>query len=422
MSCRTRVAPFAFLAAVAACGDRATAPATTDDPVLSAAKTAAPALGPDRQRVEHLARRLARALANPGFRLRLKQGLDRSPVREHKLHFQRLLAEGGSGPAAEIARLTGTSAAAVTAEALGAPALELYLPVPAHRAQWTGGPDILVATALKDHEAPVAFDPAGRRQVLDPDTPPAIPVLALVPVETDFDAPAPGAGEQAIEVCPQGASAGLPGGVQAQACSGGGGGSGPTAGLWMTAASFVGTFEGWLKGSPEFEVHMLGQAGATDSLKDYQCSGEKQLAPYWFDQNSTSWTGRVLLASQGQLDAYRQQHPGQSMRAVVIEDDDTACQIKMDADRFKTIVTLIDSYNNSYTAGRDTTTGLIRVWNRAKAIQKILQAIWSFITTQDEFVGNAVQDAVAGEFKSGYNWIVKGENNVTNGALKLEMR
>lgn len=110
------------------------------------------------------------------------------------------------------------------------------------------------------------------------------------------------------------------------------------------------------------------------------------------------------------------------MRVVVIEDDDTACQIKIDSDRFKSIISLIDSYNNSLTAGRDTTTGLVRVWNRAKAIQKILQAIWSFITTQDEFVGNAVQDAVAGEYRAGYNWIVKGENNVTNGALKLEMR
>jgi hypothetical protein len=48
--------------------------------------------------------------------------------------------------------------------------------------------------------------------------------------------------------------------------------------------------------------------------------------------------------------------------------------------------------------------------------------VWSFITTQDEFVGTAVQDAVAGEYKAGYNWIVKGENNITNGALKLVMR
>ena len=272
MSRRTRVAPVAFLAVLAACGDRPTAPAGTDNPELSPAKASAPVPGPDRQRVEQLARRLARALADPGFRLQLKQDLDRSPVREHKLHFQRLLAGGGSATAGEIARITGTSAALVTAEALGAPVLELYLPVPAHRAGWLGGPDILVATALRDHEAPVAFDTRGRRQVLDPDTPPATPVLALVPVETDFDAAAPGAGQQAIEVCPQGQPAGAAGEVRDQACSGGGTPA-PTQGLWMTAASFVGTFEGWLKGSPEFEVHMLGQAGATDSLKDYQCSG-----------------------------------------------------------------------------------------------------------------------------------------------------
>jgi ADP-ribosylglycohydrolase len=37
-------------------------------------------------------------------------------------------------------------------------------------------------------------------------------------------------------------------------------------------------------------------------------------------------------------------------------------------------------------------------------------------------VGNAVEDAVAGEFRAGYNWMVKGENSITNGALKLEVR
>ena len=36
-------------------------------------------------------------------------------------------------------------------------------------------------------EAPVAFSPQGERLVLDRDTPPDIPVLALVPAETDFD-------------------------------------------------------------------------------------------------------------------------------------------------------------------------------------------------------------------------------------------
>jgi len=415
MSSRIRLAAAGLLMTLAGCGERAgSLPTAADDISPSAVRAVRP---DDQLRLEQLARRLARALADPAFRARLKRDLDRSPVREHKLHFQRLLAEGGSPVAAQIGQLTGGSAAAVTSEALAAPGLELYLPVPAHRARWSGDADILVATALHDHQAPVAFDPSGRRQVLSADTPPPTPVLALVPVETDFGAAA-SLGPTTAEVCPQ---TGGGTSVTRQGCSGTGG-STPSAGLWMTAASFTGTFEGWLKGSPEFEVHVLGQAGTTDSLKDFQCAGEKQGAPYWFDQNATTWSGNVLLLSKGQIDAYRQQHPGQSFRVVVIEDDDTACQIKMDADRFKTLINTIDTYYQRLTGGRDTTTGLSRYWNRASAFQKILQAVWSFITTQDEFVGNAVQDAVATEFKPGYNWIVKGENNITNGALKLEMR
>lgn len=420
MPSRTRVASLALAAAVVACGDRAAAPTASDEAALSAAKTSMP--GPDRRQLEQLAQRLARALADPAIRLRVKQDLDRSPVREHKLHFQRLLADGARPAAADIARATGASASTVVAEALGAPPLELYLPVPEHRARWAGDANVLVATALNDHEAPVAFDASGRRFVLDPDVPPSTPVLALVPVETNFDRAEVVAAPLAVDVCPQGvAAAPAPGSVQAQACSGSGGQ--PPRGLWMSAASFVGTFEGWLKGAPEFEVHVLGQAGTSDSLKDYQCAGERQAVPYWFDQNSLTWSGNVLIMSQAQLDAYRQQHPGQSLRVVVVEDDDTACQIKLDSGRLAAVLRTLDAQYRNLTGGRDTTsTTLTRYWNRATAFQKILQSLWSLITTQDEFVGNAVEDAIAGEFKPGYNWIVKGENSLTNGALKLEMR
>jgi hypothetical protein len=419
MPSRIRLAAVGLLATLAACGERAGPPPTaTDDAGVSAVKSTAP--GADQQQLEQIARRLARALADPAFRLRLKQSLDHSPVREHKLHFQQLVTEGRQPLAPDLARLTGEAATAVTAEALAVPSLELYLPVAEHRARWSGDGNVLVATALHDHEAPVAFDVSGRRQVLSPDRPPDTPVLALVPVETDFGPQRSGTGEQ-VEVCPFRGPTGGTGGVVTAACGGAGGG-GTSPGLWMSGASFVGTFEGWLKGDPEFEVHVLGQAGATDSLKDYQCAGEKQAVPYYFDQNGTIWTGNVLLLSQTQIDSYKQQHRGQSFRVVVVEDDDTACQIKLDADRFKTMINTIDTYYRALTGGRDTTTGLVRYWNRASALQKILQAVWSFITTQDEFVGTAVQDAVAGEYKAGYNWIVKGENTVTNGALKLVMR
>ena len=44
-----------------------------------------------------------------------------------------------------------------------------------------------------------------------------------------------------------------------------------------------------------------------------------------------------------------------------------------------------------------------------------------FITTQDDLIGNAVEDVVVGQFISGANWIIKGEGNVTNGWIKLRM-
>lgn len=43
------------------------------------------------------------------------------------------------------------------------------------------------------------------------------------------------------------------------------------------------------------------------------------------------------------------------------------------------------------------------------------------ITTQDDIVGNAIEDVVAREYFPNANWIVKGENTITNGAIRLEM-
>jgi hypothetical protein len=252
---------------------------------------------------------------------------------------------------------------------------------------------------------------------LNPDAPPATPVIALVPAETDFDASPDSRVGESLVACPYSA------GISAQ-CGGGGSSPGTSPGLWMTYASFTQTFEGWLKGAPEFEIHILGQAGSTDSLRSYQCVGEHAGGPYTFDQNSLTWTGNVLLFSQAQIDAYKQQHSGQSMRVFALEDDDTACQIKLDADRVGNMFRTIDSRYNQLTGGRDTTTTttLGRYWNRASAFQKVFQAVWSVIVTKDEVIGNAVQDAIAGEFTPGANWIVKGENLITTGALKLVMR
>jgi len=191
----------------------------------------------------------------------------------------------------------------------------------------------------------------------------------------------------------------------------------------MTQAHFTQTFEGWLKGSPEFEVHMLGQKGQTDSLVDYQCAGERQPAPYYFDQNSLDWGGSVLLFSGTQVANYNTQHPGQNVRVFVVEDDDTACQIKTSNDAWQKAIEAADAANQMYTAGKDTTSSLgQKLWTFAKAFQKFLSAVASIIDTNDELVGTAVQDVITGEYHAGFDWIVKGEDNVTNGWIKLEMK
>src|SRR6266849_5209089 len=181
-----RTVALAALALVAACVDRipVTPPPSSEGPPPAAS------LAPASRRPEGLARMVAKGLKNPAFRAYLKAQLDASPYREHKLQFETFLAANSGRALREVASENSVTKENLAAEAQAALALEVYLPVPAHRAAWQGDEHILVATALTDDDPPIAFDPEGRRQVLDPKIPPSTPVLAIVPVETDFSVPA----------------------------------------------------------------------------------------------------------------------------------------------------------------------------------------------------------------------------------------
>jgi hypothetical protein len=399
----SRAAALALLVGALACSDRP--PGTAPDAPPGEAGILSTAARP-----ELLARSLALALGDPAFRAHVKAELDRSPFREHKLSFQRFLAAGagGGGALAAMARRSGVATADLARAADRAIPLEIYLPVPAHRRGWTGDANVLVATAVADHDPPVAFDVQGNRQVLDPERPPSTPVIAVVPVETDFSA--------------------APAAIECLSC----GGFFPwppppplppaVPGLYLSKAHFVDDFEGWLKGSPEFEIHILGQKAQTDSLTDYQCAGERQPAPYYFDQNALDWSGSVMLFSKVQLDAYNAAHPGQNIRVFVVEDDDTACEIKANRDIVGNLFKAVDGAYKALTAGNDSSNTVAKLFKRANAIQKLWAAVASFINTNDELVGTAVEDAVVGISYPGYNWIVKGENNATNGWLSLAMK
>jgi hypothetical protein len=391
----------AALIAVAACTERSVTPPS------ETSRAAPPAGSPARPPVE-LARKVAIALKNPAFRAYLKAQLDASPYTEHKLQFETFLAANSGRALRQIAAVNGATQEALDKEAKAAIALEVYFPVTEHRAAWSGDEQVLVATALTDDDPPVAFDPAGRRHVLDPKTPPATPVLAVVPVETDFTV------RPARQACLVDCDTG--GGVTGDVTP-----ASPPPGLYMTKSHFVQDFEGWLKGSPEFEVQILGQKGASDSLISYQCAGEHAGGPYTFDQNNLDWSGQVLLFSKQQLDQYNAAHPNQNIRVFVVEDDDTACQIKTDPDRFQKVITYVDSLYNRLTSGNDSSTAVRKYFAYARTGYSIWKALAAFLKSNDELVGSAVQDQVVGSFYPGYNWFVKGENNITNGWVNLVM-
>jgi hypothetical protein len=369
-----------------------------------------PAVSVETGRLEGLARRLARALADSGFRARLYGRLQASPYPEGKIHLQRTFRGADRGELRALSRLNAESETQTDSALRATEALEVYLPVPAHRTAWHGDANLLVATAARDGEVPVAYDLRGRRQLLDPNQPPRTPVLAVVPVETDFDRPP----ASRITACPPD----LPD------CTNGGVGNpavvGPTPGLYMTLAHFNSDFEGWLKGSPEFEIHVMGQKGSTDSLTKYQCAGEHQGGGYYWD-GDTDWSGNVLLFSQSEINSYHAAHPNETFRLVAVEDDDTSCQIKVGADRWATFVGSIGPLYKDITGATDS--GTVKKYIAAgKSLRKFLAAIASLIKTNDDLIGNAMEDKVVGEFHAGYNWILRADNNVTNGYVNLVMR
>ena len=393
----------ALLAALAAC-DRPepTAPAAEQ----GRAVTSQSEERSQRGAADRLARRFARALDDAEFRAFIKAELDASPYVEKKLHLQRFLTRANRRAMRGVARLSGAAESAIEADAQAAAPLEIYFPVPAHRAGWTGGSNVLVASAREDGDAPVAYDVKGGRRVLSAEAPPEIPVLVMVPVETDFGTE----GSTALAIAPPEPPPPAPLPPPS-----------PPLGMYMTYARFVQDFEGWFKGDPEYEIHILGQAGTSDSLTDYQCSGGPASGYYRFDQNNLEWTGQVLLFSQAQLNNYKTAHPNQNFRIIALEDDDTGCQIKFDGNRFRDLQAVLQSQYPNLTGSKDTMSSIGRIVKRANALQKILRSAYSFITTQDDLIGNAVEDVVVGQFISGANWFIKGGSNVTNGWIKLRI-
>jgi hypothetical protein len=428
MYAKHRLAAFALLVAAVGCADHDPS-SPLDSPVVAIGPEATPPTvggSPEAARLERQARRMALALADPDFRQYLRAQLSESPIIEHKLHFQRFLSRDGRRALGALARADGEGEAPISADAEDGIAAEVYFPVPGHLERWDGGTDLLVATAIGDRDVPVAYDIRGRRRLLDPKRPPSTPVLALVPRETDFDHPAgPGSVICGFDQC---GGTGSGGGGGSTGGTGGPGGSPPAQSLYLTRAQFVDTFEGWLKGNPEFELHVLGPAAVTDTstVVSYQCTGEHAPSGYTWDMNGTNWSGTAKVFTQSQMDALNQAYPGRSYLILALEDDDTACEIKAGEDRFGAALEALKNAYQSYVGLKDikivTINGVVRVITAARSGASLVTAIANLIKSNDDLIGIAMADSVVGRSSSVGHWAVMQGRTQVNGWLNLEMR
>ncbi len=326
------------------------------------------AVNPDPNAIDVIARSLALSLGNPTVRSQAKAAMRNSRhTVEHKLHFQQILT---TGPGSQLLTLMANQANLTIQEMQDlldeAGPLELYIPVDEHRNTWAGGGDIIVAWVTEDDDTPVGYDLSGHSVTLDPEVAPQTTTLALVPMETNFAEELDevgfenendengtigtyvptgiGEGSIAMPECDLEADCGEGGGNTGGGSTGGGnnGGTNPPPGLYLTLSQPYDVQESWIRGDPEIEVHVIegfSQSNINNYLPDTEYTsvcqaGQYNSVPYSrrFDQNDTSWWGRVMILSQDQLEDFPvdPDNPDVTPRALTVvlwEDDDKPCEL-----------------------------------------------------------------------------------------------
>lgn len=286
--------------------------------------------------------------------------------------------------------------------------LEFYMPVKDHWARWTGGTDLIVATALKDHEVPVAYDLQGNPVPLSSsETPPTTPTLAIVPVETDFSTP------------PQLAQC-------LENCGGGGGGGSPPPGLNMTFSYIGGDWEGFLMGNPEFEVHVFKVRKNTPGSQDFRCAGaDAPLQASRYDQNGSSWSGSVELLSNAQLITYADEESHAILQ--VWEDDRDPCIIRKNPNWVQAAYAAVGAFiavATDYSLVKNGWFNTCAPDGEQICWASITVFLWTpFMLIQalqnDDYVGTVVPTSAAGVSFSDANYVMMDENAIIRGRAKL---
>lgn len=402
-----RVLVLAMLIGTTGCADsidRTVAPEATKA-VIAEPNTQAPS--EERVALTTVARLVAEAMDNEPARQRLKRDMRAAPFREHKLELKAYLqSNDGRQLLDRVAALSGGEQAFFATLAKIRP-LEFYMPVAKQRETWTGKSEILVASQLAESEPIVSFDKNGSEVKLDRATPPAQPVLSIVPVETDFTRPMPASTTRNARD-QNGEAIGTLETLEAKgssliACdetcgSGGGGSTAPSIepGLYLEFSRIVDMKEPWVRGDPEIEVHIQGPNSASAPLyaDDRSCSGEHSVDyRKVFNQNNAFWEGRVMLYSEAEAVAFVNQFKD-GFHILFWEDDNEPCTLKLDTNVL--VETLKSTAGATGTVAIKILPGASWVLVSAAFLGNLFANAGAWLQTNDDFVGAAVDQASAG--------------------------
>jgi hypothetical protein len=384
-----------------------------------------------RRGARRLAQALAVAMTDASVRQSVHAAIGGSPYREYKVAFGDLVLARGAfsstGPVIKEALQNAMGSSLVAAILDSIVDLEFYMPVKGHLTAWTGGPEVVVATALRDHELPVGFAVGGAPVAFSSAyEPPSSPVLAIVPREGPFTVRPPILSDcdpaTAIEPCEEDPGTG-------------GGNWVPTEpGLWMTFSYIPGNYEGFMMGDPEFEVFLASRTSSTEQFnREIQCAGEHaaninvnqpgiRSPEFVYDQNTSHWLGAVQVATLEQLEAA--QASDSASMLMIWEDDNDPCRIRKGEADTRALIAAASSVANAGRAFLKCSQSVSgQCWQSgisAAAMLVLLITLWENLQSDDP-VGVLVKADQVGQSWEDATHAIINSNGQVAGRVKLTL-
>jgi hypothetical protein len=192
-------------------------------------------------------------------------------------------------------------------------------------------------------------------------------------------------------------------------------------GLYLEFSRILDAKEPWFRGDPEIEVHIQGPTSASAPTygDDLSCSGEHAYDyRKVFDQNDGFWSGRVLLFSADEVNAYASKF-SEGFHVLYWEDDNAACTLKLDNN---SLIELLKSTAQAFG------TVALKVFPRASPViiaSAFLGTLFAnagaWLLTNDDFLGAVVDGPSAGFYNSTSTHVIM-DGTTLNGRATLVYR